>query len=263
MILLLLTGCMTLDGFFFDSIHVDSYDVSHAIVPEALTENVTFEASDGTVLHGIWAHQDPPAPPMIFFHGNYHDITDNWDRVETYWSWHTHDVLIFDYRCYGMSDGVCTYDGVLHEDGLAAVQYTADTTGYAPEDIPWMGHSLGASVATHTSAEIGAQSIVLESMFASAGDLADDGVGLDLPSGWFFADPFDNVGAAAEITAPVFVVHGLADDYILPEYADRVYAAAPDPKDLWKPEGVGHSDIITVIPEEYEQRITAWQAEWR
>lgn len=257
-----LFACMSLDGFFFNPEVTDAYELSAAIIPASAVEEITFEAEDGTVLHGVWARQDPPAPPLIFFHGNTGNVATNWDRVETLWAWGRNDVLAVDYRGYGRSEGTPTYDGVVEQDGLATVEYVASTTGLEPSQIPWMGHSLGASIATHTSDEVRAQSIVLESMFASADHLADDGTGMDYPSGWFFEDPFDNVEAITHLTSPVFVVHGLADDYILPEYADELFAAAPDPKALWKPEGVGHSDIITVIPDEYERRITAFQDEW-
>lgn len=257
-----LVACMSLDGFFFNPEVTDAYDLRADVIPASAVEEVTFQAADGTALHGVWAHQDPPAAPMIFFHGNTGNIATEWDRVETYWSWGRHDVLAVDYRGYGRSEGSPTYDGVVEQDGLAAVDYVAATTGLDPSEIPWMGHSLGACIATHTSDEIAAQSIVLESMFASADHLADDATGMDYPSGWFFEDPFDNVEAIGHLTSPVFIVHGLADDYILPEYADELFDAAPDPKELWKPEGVGHSDIVSVIPDDYEARITSYQDAW-
>lgn len=257
--LVALPGCMRLDDLFFVPWPVDAYGLGGDVIPAERTEVVSFPAEDGTVLSGVWAHQDPPAPPMIFFHGNTGNIDSSWDRAETYWAWGRHDVFLVDYRGYGTSEGTPSYEGVIEQDGLAAVQYVAATKGVDPATIPWIGHSLGASVASHTNDEIDAQSVVLESMFASADAIADDGTTLDLPAGWFFEDPFDNVAAVADLQAPLLVVHGQDDDYILVEYAQRVYDAAPDPKELWTPDGVDHSDIIDVMPVEYHDRITAFQ----
>ena len=253
------TGCMPLDGLFFNPTVTDAYALRTDIIPESAIEQVSFPSLDGTVLSGVWAHQDPPAPPLIFFHGNGGNIELTWDRAEAYWAWGRNDVFLVDYRGYGTSEGTPSYDGVIEQDGLATVQFVAEASGLPPEQIRWIGHSLGASVATHTNDEIGAESVVLESMFASAGHLIDDGTGLDLPAGWFFDDPFDNVAAIPDLQSPLFLIHGLDDDYILASYLDELFAAAPDPKERWTPEGVNHGDILEVMPEEYQGRVTSFQ----
>lgn len=257
-----LAGCMPLDGFFFNPTPVDAYAFPDTIVPSSAIEEVRFETEDGVELFGVWARQDPPAPPMIFFHGNTGNLETEFDRVEAYWAWGRHDIFAVDYRGYGRSGGDPTYDGVLEQDGAATVRYVVDHTGVAPEQIPWVGHSMGAAVSVHTNDEWPAQSVVVESMFASAGHILDHDAGMDLPTGWFFEDPFDNVAAIADLQSPVFVVHGQDDDYIQVGYAQDVYDAAPEPKELWTPDGVDHSDILEVIPAEYHDRIVAFQDAW-
>lgn len=257
-----LTGCLTFDPYFFNARRVDQYAIDYDIVPAELVREVAFESSDGTLLYGVWAHQPVPAPPLVFFHGNYSDLGAHWERVEYYWGWGEHDVFVFDYRGFGKSEGDATYDGVLEEDGLAAVTYAAAESGYDAERIDWIAHSLGAAVAIHTADEIEAKSIVLENAFASAEALAADNTGLDVPAGWFFEDPFDNVAAIAAVTAPKLIVHGADDDYIRAEYAEQLYEAAPDPKELWQPDGVGHSDVWETIPDEYRDRVLTFQSSW-
>lgn len=256
--LLLLPACMTLDGMVMPSYPVDAYVIESDLIPDDLIEEVSFEAADGTKLYGLWTHQRTAAPPMIFFHGNGGHLASYTERLEAYWLWERYDVFHFDYRGFGKSEGEASFDGVFEQDGLAAVRFVADSTGYAPSEIPWVSLSLGSAVAVHTNDEIDARVVVLESMFASTNDLLDDGTGLDLPTGWFFEDEYDNVEAIRSIRSPVFVIHGLEDDYIDPEYALDAYAAAPDPKELWRPEGVNHSDIIDVIPETYRDRVFAF-----
>lgn len=162
----------------------------------------------------------------------------------------------------GVEVGAGRHVGIqLEEDGLAAAEYVAEFTGVPPEQTAWWGHSIGGSVALHTNDEIAAGAVIIESAFSTADDIQDDGVGLDLPAGWLFADSFDNTAAASEITIPILIIHGLDDDYIRPAYADRLIAAAPEPKQLWHPEGCGHSDCFELIPEDFKTRALAFYAE--
>lgn len=257
----LASACMSLDSLVAPGDHLDAYDLPTDVIPADLQEIVSFKSSDGATLYGMWAHQETPKPPLIWIHGNGGSFQADFERVEFYWGWQDYDVFALDYRGYGMSDEPATRDGILEEDGLAAVQYVSDTTGVAPEDIPWVALSLGAAVAAHTSDEIPSRGIVLESMFASTDRLLDEGSGLDLPTGWFFTDEWNNVEAVSHSISPVFVIHGLADDFVDPKFGREVYAAAPDPKQLWQPPGVNHSDSIDVVPDEYTQRVKAFYAD--
>ena len=67
------------------------------------------------------------------------------------------------------------------------------------------------------------------------------------------------VNAAIRKTeAPILIVHGLDDDFVIPESAPLLYDAAPGPAELWQPEGVGHSDLWEVKPEAYQERAFDW-----
>ena len=254
--LLALSGCMSLDFLVFSAPTVDSYEIDEEAIDPDLVEIVTFDSIDGALLYGVWV-RDPanPRPPMIYFHGNATQLGDTWPRLAYYYAVWGYDVFAVDYRGFGMSPGPATYEGVFENDGLATVEYVMSETGYAAEDIPWVAISMGAGVASHTNDEVDAQSVILHAMFPSTDDLADDGTGNDLPMGWFFEGDFDNLEAVSAMRSPVFVIHGLADDYIDgPKYGPMVYDAAPDPKELWQPEGVAHSDLFALLPDEFRDR---------
>jgi fermentation-respiration switch protein FrsA (DUF1100 family) len=255
---LLASGCMTLDGLIVPSHRLDAYDLSDLGVPEEDLELVPFDSTDGTQLWGLWAHQpvqDEPAPVLIDFHGNGGPMTGHeFERVAAHWLW-GYEVFTFDYRGYGMAEGEPTRDGILEEDGAAAVRFVLDQTGLQSTDVVWAALSLGGAIAIHTNDEIDAKALVLESTFASTHQLIEEGVYLELPDGWFFDQSFDNAADIPDILSPVYVVHGTADDFVAPTHGDTLYRAAPDnPKWLWHPEGVHHSDITEVMPEEYERR---------
>ncbi|TNE91005.1 MAG: hypothetical protein EP330_06980 [Deltaproteobacteria bacterium] len=259
------TGCMTLDFMVFSAPTADSYDPDPEQIDPNLLDFVTFEASDGQVLHGAWYRPegaDAGRPPIIYFHGNSSNLNDLWPRIAYYGTW-GYDVFAFDYRGFGMSEGPATFVGVFETDGLAAVEYVASETNRDPSEIPWMALSMGSGVAAHTNDEIDAQAVILQAMFPSTNLLADDGTGNDLPTGWFFNDEYDNLEATSNMTSPVFVMHGMLDDYINgPEYGPMVYDAAPEPKELWQPDDVAHADLFEVRPDEFRTRSLEWYGQF-
>lgn len=257
MLWLALAGCFTFDGLVVPGDPKDAYDLSSDLIPADRFEEVSFESADGAVLYGVWAHQADgvDAPPLLWIHGNGGALDLYVDRIETYWSW-GYDVFAVDYRGFGKSEPEIDTERMLQDDGAAAARYVADATGVAPEDIPWVSLSLGAAVAVHGGDEVPAKGIVIENMFPSTDLIVDDATSLDFPTGWFFADVYDNVAAVRDVISPVFVVHGLADDFIDPAYAEIVHDAAPAPAWLWQPEGVGHADIHQVIPDRYRTVVT-------
>lgn len=248
-------SCMSLDGMVSPAYPLEKYDLSTSKVPKKLREEVSFKSIDGTKLYGVWLHQDPPKPPLLWLHGNGGPLDHLVDRLDYYWSWGEYDIFAVDYRGYGKSEGEPTRDGIYEQDGLAAVKYVSKTTGVDPASIPWIALSLGGGVAAHTASKIDARAIVYESMFPSTDMLLDDGSGLDLPTGWFFREEWDNVRAIAKSRSPSLIIHGQQDDYIDWRYSNAVFDAAPEPKQLWQPAGVGHTDSIHVEPEQYRRRV--------
>jgi pimeloyl-ACP methyl ester carboxylesterase len=260
-LLFALTGCMVLDPVGLPAVPVDQYELAFEVVPAAQIEEVTFETADGLTLYGVWARQETPSDvPLVFFHGYSENIDAYTDRVDLYWQW-GFDVFIFDYRGYGRSDGPATFDGVLEEDGLAAMEYVSATTGVEPSRIPWVTLSLGSAVALHTNDEVDAEIVVTEGALSSLDTLLEDESGLDIPAGWFFDDDFDNLEAIPNIQSPILLIHGAEDDFVDPWYSQMLYDLAPDPKDLWFPEGVGHADLHEVKPDEYRDRVLAFREE--
>jgi fermentation-respiration switch protein FrsA (DUF1100 family) len=79
----------------------------------------------------------------------------------------------------------------------------------------------------------------------------------------------DLEGASAErqiarlAPRPVFLIHGLADHVVLSDNAQRLFAAASEPKSLWLVPGADHmSEDATsphaLAPAAYESRVTAF-----
>ena len=118
---------------------------------------------------------------MLFFHGNGGNISHRGDSIAIFHRLGL-NVLIIDYRGYGMSGGFPTEEGV-YEDARSAWHYLIDQGGidqdgidqggFKHEKIIIFGRSIGSAVATTLAAEVGPQRLILESAFSSARDMAD------------------------------------------------------------------------------------------
>ena len=268
---LLLAGCYRLDGFFFNPEVVDAYELGGDVIPASCQQLVTFEGEEGT-LYGAWAHRpaeptaecepgelNEAAQPVIFFHGNADNIDNYWEYSELLWS-AGYEVLQFDYRGYGRSWGEPSFDGVI-ADGRVAIDYASEVSGRAPDDLVFIGLSLGGFVSVHNLQDTPPGVLVTMDMFANTQKMLDDGTTLDLPSGWFFEENFDNLGVLRDMPAdiPLLVLHGDHDTYIQPEHAQLVYAAAgATEKELQLIEGADHAESITVAPKLLSDSLVGW-----
>ena len=96
---LLWGSCGLGDGFFFKPNAVE-----YAALPRG-AEELTFVAPGGPLLHGWWLPATAPVRgTVVFCHGNARNLT--WHAQYVQWfTRYGFQVLLFDYRGYGRSDG--------------------------------------------------------------------------------------------------------------------------------------------------------------
>jgi uncharacterized protein len=174
------------------------------------------------------------------------------------------DVVAYDSRAHGDSEGdVCTY-GFFEKQDLRRV---LDTVGPGP--IVLVGTSLGAAVALQEAAEDRRVSaVVAAETFADLRTIATErapffftpGIirrAFDLAEqlGHFQVDAVSPVIAAAQITAPVLIIHGDVDTDTVPEHSKRVFAALKGPKRLIMVPGAPHNESLRA---EVWEEIVRW-----
>jgi pimeloyl-ACP methyl ester carboxylesterase len=198
-------------------------------------EEVRLTADDGTSLHGWWVPAHTAGAEhcgaAIYFHGNAETIaTRGWiaERLTR----RGLDVLLFDYRGYGLSDGEPDEAG-LRRDARAAWSYVVEAKGADPEHLLLMGHSLGSAVAIDLALDHTAAALVVGSPFPS------------LPAVFRVHAPWLPLGLMAwnegrydggtridGLTMPVLAIAGEADRMIPAHLTRAVYERAPDPRRL-------------------------------
>jgi len=234
---------------------------------------VRFPASDGVPLAGWTIAEDPQRPWIILCHGlgaNRADLLDIGAGLFRA----GYNLLTFDFRAHGESDGRATSFGWLEQRDLeGALAFL----GGRPEipDRPYgvLGISMGGSVAIMVAARderLGA--VVADSPYANLDDSITHHLKLlyrlpRVPFGWFVNTTYrlrfgvwaGQMAPLAEIAKisprPVLLIQGEQDPRMPLTEAQDLSAAAKEPKELWVARGTDHLTTFAEDPSSYLQRV--------
>jgi pimeloyl-ACP methyl ester carboxylesterase len=144
-------------------------------------------------------------------------------------------VLSFDYRGFGMSTGVAS-EQHMNQDAEAALNELIQR-GVSPAHIILWGHSLGSGPAVRLASEHPVAALVLFGAFTSIPDAAQDTYPY-LPVKWIASIRFASIDLMAKVHIPVLIAHSATDTLIPLRHAQRLFAAANEPKRLLVLDGV-------------------------
>jgi pimeloyl-ACP methyl ester carboxylesterase len=228
-------------------------------------EKVTFLAADGVHLRGWFfpAAARPNGMTVLVLPGNYGTLPGYVSHCR-YLQERGFNLLLFNYRGFGMSEGDTESEATLTLDAEAAMHYLTAKRGIASDDIVIAGISLGAPVAATLAARSPCRAVTLISTVASARNQAAaeipwlPQVVLDnLPS------PFDAEGSIGLARCPVVVIHGVDDDVVPLAEARKVYDAAPGRRKRFIEVPTADHGLMGVPPESYLDALTSFLVEGR
>lgn len=181
-----------------------------------------------------------------------------------------YSVLAVDQQAHGESTGDAVTFGF--RERLDATSAVAEARRRFPgEAVGVVGVSMGGAAAALAGAALGADAVVLESVYADiivatenrlrmragrfGGVLAPLLLAqLPLRTGVRARDlrPVDSIG---RLGVPVLIVGGTEDRRATPADARALYDQASRPKELWWVPGAGHVDLLAAAPEAYRVRV--------
>ncbi len=209
---------------------------------DVAVEDVTLTSADGTPLHAWWG-----APPgwkpadgaVLFCHGNGGHLA--W-RAGVLRSWLPtgQAMLLFDYPGFGKSAGQPSEAGC-YAAGDAAFAWLTDVQGVDPGRVLLYGGSLGGAVAIDLATRRRCRALFLVSTFTSFPDMAQKVVPW-VPGRWLVRNQFNSLAKIGSVRVPVFIAHDRDDGLIPFSQAERLYAAAHEPKRFFPTTGIPHND---------------------
>ncbi len=216
-------------------------------------EDVYFSTSEGPRLHGWFLPATSPRVlgTVLHLHGNVANITGHYAFAEGLPP-RGFNVLCFDYRGYGRSEGRPTRNGTI-EDAAAALDYLRGRSDVDAVRIFLFGQSIGGTIgialaARHTGSFC---AVVIDSAFSGYRRIARYHVlhnPLLLVLAWWFPllvsrqdDPIDCVSAIAP--TPMFLMHGMSDRIVPHSMSQALFDAAGEPKRLWLIPDMDHTEV--------------------
>ncbi|NTV49203.1 MAG: alpha/beta hydrolase [Geobacteraceae bacterium] len=216
-------------------------------------DNPFFVQGDGFRLGCRYRHISNDLPTIIHFHGNGETVADYLGDFEERIIGMGANLLLSEYRGYGMSDG---------EPGLATmlddVRLVTETIGVPPEKIIFFGRSLGSLYAVHgTALYPQAAGLIVESGLAEPLErilvrIEPHHVGATMDS--LKEAVTLNLNQKQKISSfkgRVLILHTQNDDLVNVSHAENLYEWANEPKELLIFERGDHNTIMAVNTESY------------
>jgi pimeloyl-ACP methyl ester carboxylesterase len=231
---------------------------------------IEFKATDGLTLRGVWIPASASDKAVVILHG--HGGSYDFDLYRAP-SLHGagFNVLLFDFRAHGRSDGRrMTFGYEERRDVLGAIEFLH---ARGMQHIGLLGFSYGGIVSMVTTPDCAAVEAVISdggparmrTAIAARGVELGFPLWLTSPLAWliismasirlrvnlFQYEPIRWVGKISP--RPILFIHGDHDQY-LPDF-DELYAAAKAPKELWQLPDAGHTTASQLYPEEHARRV--------
>lgn len=204
-------------------------------------------------VHGWWIPSlEAKAPVLLYFHGN---GSNNGDLVDLALTFHKLglSVLLIDYRGYGKSSQIFPNETRVYQDAAAAWQYLTKIRQINPKKIVVYGHSLGGAIAIELATKHPEMAgLITEGTFTSIKNMVIHDKLLSIfPLDWLITQHFDSITKIKSLQVPLLMFHGTEDEIIPILMAKKLYASAPQPKQLVIIPEANHSNLDLVGGQKY------------
>jgi len=195
------------------------------------------EARDGTRLH---AWHIKGSPLILYFGGNAEDVS--WMLGRAARNAAGSGWLLVDYRGYGSSAGSPSEERLV-SDAIGWYDYARQKLN--AQSIVVFGRSLGSGVAVQLTAARPVQAVILATPYDSLTNVARYHYPY-LPVSWMLKHPFDSLGRAPSIAAPLLCLVAERDEVVPVVHSRRLFDAWQGPKRWVELGGAGHNSTDDV-----------------
>lgn len=196
---------------------------------------------------------DPQLPSILYFHGN-GEVASDHDELSRYYRAAGANLLVAEFRGYGRSDGVPTFERLVGDGPIVAEAFhdIMDEGGFdAPRFV--MGRSLGSHPALEiaANASTGFSGLIIESGAWNVRRMAERfGAGDDAGT---LGDAHE--AKLAGIRLRTLIMHGERDELVPLGAAEALRDILTCERELLVLEGAGHNDLTWLRGPEYFEAI--------
>jgi pimeloyl-ACP methyl ester carboxylesterase len=239
---LLLVVLMCLEDWFL--FHASQRSDWHPLPAEYAAQDVFLTSADGTPIHAWWVTPDgwqPRQGAMLLCHGNGGNLSYGSPSAQYWVRRHRTAVLLFDYPGYGKSGGKPSEAGC-YAAADACCDFLTGEQKVPAYRLLLYGGSLGGAVAVDVASRRPHRALVLVSTFTTFPDMAQKQFPLT-PARWLARNRFDSLAKIQRVSGPVFVTHSTGDTLIPFAMGQRLFEAAPGPKEFFTMHEHRHDDL--------------------
>lgn len=248
LIVVTLAGCRTVD-----ITEEDIFDAHRTITPATFDispyrfEGVRIDTPDGETLDSWFLSREDAVATVIYFGGNGSLMVKSRPLIQAY-STVPVNLLLFDYRGYGLSTGEPSVKGI-YEDARAVFQFATNEAAATSDKIYVHGHSMGSFLSAMIADDYRVDGYILESPVTNVDQWTKKMIPWALRLFIRFNIDEDvrdqnNLDRVAIIEAPLLILSGTADDVTPVQMADELYEkSVSSSKNLVKINGGGHNNL--------------------
>ena len=202
--------------------------------------------------------KDSSYPTILFFHANA-EITHEYDDIAEMYNQYNINFIVAGYRGYGISNGNPTMQSSL-DDSLKIFSYVKEYLKKINNTNKFviMGRSLGSTSTCHimSNNEKEFDGAIIDSGFATEYPfLLRFGVNPESIN-FKLSDGFNNLEKIKQYKNPFLIIHADMDEIIPFSQADIMFVESRSyNKDLFKVNGAGHNNVISIARDHYFSRI--------
>ncbi|MBE9207889.1 alpha/beta fold hydrolase [Nostoc sp. LEGE 06077] len=211
-------------------------------------------------IHGWWIKaKEPNAKVLLYLHGNGINIGANIAHTNRFYQL-GFSVLLIDYRGYGRSQGDFPNEMRVYQDAATAWEYLTQQQQIPPQDIFIYGHSLGGAIAIDLAVKHPqAAGLIVESSFTSLREMVSTRKWFSMfPIDLILTQRFESIKKVSRLQMPVLFIHGTADSTVPSYMSQKLYDAAPEPKQLIFVPGADHNNTAVASGGKYLQWVQSF-----
>ncbi len=226
------------ERFFFNPKHLEK---DYAFTFKQDFEELNILVAENVSLNALlFKTEQPKKGVIIYYHGNAGAIHEWGTRAPLYLD-NGYDILFFDYRNYGKSDGeYCNTEELLNDSEAV---YNFIKQQYQEDNIIVLGYSLGSGLATYVASINNPKMLILNAPYYSWKTLVADEIAPPIPQ-YLIKYDIPTFSFIEAVKCPINVFYGTRDFLIHPDTnAKKLKALRPNSINLHPITDGGHNGL--------------------